>query len=106
MTDHVIVLCTCPDDDTVSGNIAEQLVALRLAACVNILPGVRSVYTWQNQICQGGEQLLLIKTRRELYPKLEAQIKALHPYELPEIVMISLDAGLPGYLNWIDQSTR
>jgi periplasmic divalent cation tolerance protein len=105
MTDQVIIYCTCPDDDAVANNIAEQLVSTRLAACVNILPGVRSVYIWQGQIAQDNEKLLLIKTRRELYPKLEAKIKALHPYELPEIVMVSLDAGLPGYLNWINQST-
>lgn len=105
MTEQVIIFCTCPDDDTVAKQIAEQLVSTRLAACVNILPGVQSVYTWQGKVTQDNEKLLIIKTRSELYPKLENKIKEIHPYELPEIIMVTLDKGLPGYLNWINEST-
>jgi len=105
MTDQVIIYCTCPNDDSLANQIAEQLVDARLAACVNILPNVRSVYTWQEKIAHDNEILLMVKSRRALYNKIEEKISALHPYELPEIVMVSLDAGLPEYLNWINQST-
>ena len=105
MTDQVFIFCTCPDDDAIAHDLAEQLVSSRLAACVNILPTVQSVYTWQEKIAHDSEKLLIIKSRRELYSTIEAKIKAIHPYELPEIVMVTLDAGLPDYLNWINQST-
>lgn len=104
-TDQVIIFCTCPSDNAVAKNLAEQLVSQRLAACVNIMPNVQSVYTWQGKIAHDHENLLIIKSRRSLYSEIEAKIKALHPYELPEIIMVTLDAGLPDYLNWINQST-
>ena len=104
MTDHVIIFCTCPDDDNHAKQLAEQLVSSRLAACVNIIPNVQSVYTWQGEIAHDSEKLLLIKSRRDRYPLIEEKIKSIHPYELPEIIMVTLDAGLPDYLNWINQS--
>lgn len=100
---HVIVYCTCPEG-ALANQIAATLVDERLAACVNIVPGLRSVYTWRGQRESADENLLLIKTRRDLYPKLEARLRTLHPYELPEIVMVGIEAGLPGYLAWIDES--
>jgi len=100
---HIIALCTCPDAPTAT-IIADKLVAESHAACVNIVPGVMSVYQWKNRIEQDEELLLLIKTRRDCYPALEAMIQALHPYELPEIITVSIEQGLTEYLKWIDQS--
>ena len=99
-----LVFCTAPTRDSAE-TIANALVDQRLAACVNILPGVRSVYLWQGQREHSDELLLLIKARAATYPALEQAILALHPYELPEIIAVSLDAGLPRYLAWIAATT-
>ena len=82
--DLQIVLCTTPDRETAE-MIAGALVAEQLAACVNILPGVTSVYRWQGAVEHSEELLLIIKTSETVWPMLEAQIQALHPYELPEL---------------------
>lgn len=101
---HIIVLCTCPDDQTATV-IADKLVAEGYAACVNIVPGIMSVYQWKENIEHDAELLLIIKTRRDCYPEVEVTIQQLHPYELPEIIAVSIEQGLNGYLEWIDQST-
>ena len=98
---YQIIFCTCPDKKTAE-SIARQLVEAQLAACINILPSVTSVYQWQGEIETAQEHLLLIKSRNDKYPELENRIQALHPYELPEIVAVSIDHGLPDYLKWID----
>jgi periplasmic divalent cation tolerance protein len=100
---HIIALNTCPDEAT-AGTIANKLVESGLAACVNILPAIKSVYCWQGQIEQENEVLLIIKTRKEVFSRLENLIRDNHPYELPEIVAVPIDTGLKEYLNWIDQS--
>ncbi|MBF6648172.1 divalent-cation tolerance protein CutA [Methylobacter sp. BlB1] len=100
-TCHQIMLCTCPDKDTAE-KIARLLVMDQLAACVNILPGILSVYTWQGQVESAQEHLLLIKSRKDHYPSLEKAIRDNHPYEIPEIIAVPVEAGLPEYLNWID----
>ena len=100
---HIIVLCTCPDDQTAT-IIADRLVADAYAACVNIVPGIMSVYQWKNNIEHDEELLLIIKTRQDCYLELETVIQQLHPYELPEIIAVSIEQGLSGYLEWIDQS--
>ncbi|MFM8330180.1 MAG: divalent-cation tolerance protein CutA [Candidatus Methylumidiphilus sp.] len=100
--EYCLVLCACPAGDAAQ-SLAEILVRERLAACVNILPGVLSVYVWQGALEHSPESLLLMKTRRDAYPQLETRLRALHPYELPEIVAIDIDHGLPEYLNWISQ---
>lgn len=103
-TDHYqLVLCTCPDQPTAQ-RIAEQLVDGELAACVNILPGVQSIYRWQGQRESAQEHLLLIKTARGAYQQLEQTISEHHPYELPEIIAVPICDGLSGYLSWIDDS--
>ena len=103
MSDHLLALCTCPDAAT-----AERLAALvvkeRLAACVNIVPGLTSVYRWQGEVQRDSEVLLLAKTRADRYPELQQALVAAHPYELPEVVAVSLSHGLPGYLAWLDAS--
>ncbi|MGZ5050690.1 MAG: divalent-cation tolerance protein CutA [Methylobacter sp.] len=98
---HQIVFCTCPDEETAE-KLARRLVADNIAACVNILPGLTSVYKWQGQIESTQEHLLLIKAHKDYYPAIEAALRQHHPYELPEIVAVAIDRGLPEYLNWID----
>jgi len=98
---YQIILCTCPNNETAE-TIARQLVESQLAACVNILPSVTSIYQWQGEIETAQEHLLLIKSRNDKYPELENRIQSLHPYELPEIVSVPIDQALPDYLKWID----
>ncbi len=98
---HHIIFCTCPDRETAE-TIARRLIESQLAACINILSSVTSVYLWQGEIETAQEYLLLIKSSADRYPDLENRIKALHPYELPEIVAVPIDRGHPDYLKWID----
>ncbi len=101
----LLVYCTCPDHDTAL-RIAKALVDQQLAACVNVVPGLTSVYRWQGRTETAQEVLLLIKTRQAVYPELEAALLAMHPYELPEIIAVSLTHGLPAYLQWVETETR
>ncbi|MBI5923195.1 MAG: divalent-cation tolerance protein CutA [Betaproteobacteria bacterium] len=100
----LLVLTTLPDDDSAQA-LATHLIEQSLAACVNILPPCRSVYRWQGKIEDASEVPVWIKTTEECYPELEAAIRAHHPYELPEIVAVSVERGLPEYLAWVAQST-
>lgn len=101
---YQIVLNTCPNADT-ARTLAAHLVEQRLAACVNIISGIHSVYRWRGGIERGEEHLLLIKTRQSAYAALEQAIRAHHPYELPEIVAVPVSQGLPAYLEWIGENT-
>jgi periplasmic divalent cation tolerance protein len=103
--DFVIVLITVPDEQ-VASRIAHALVSEKLAACVNVLPGVRSVYFWEGEICNEGELLCLVKTRRELFPGVRERVLDLHPYQLPEIIALPLALGSDLYLAWLRDSTR
>jgi len=85
--------------------LAEALVAKRLAACINILAPCRSVYRWQGVVQHEEEHPVLIKTTRAAYAELEAEIRAHHPYELPEIVAVPIERGLPAYLDWVAAET-
>ena len=100
----LIVLCTCPDLATAE-RIAETVVGERLAACVNIAPGLTSIYRWEGQIQRDAELLLLIKTRQEVYPLLEARIRQLHPYQIPEIIALPIQTGAAAYLDWIARNS-
>ena len=100
----VLAFCTCPDAATAS-RIAEALVGERLAACVSVLPGVRSVYRWQGNVERADEVQLLVKTGADRMHALAERIIALHPYELPELVAVEAAAGLPAYLDWIAAET-
>ena len=95
-----IVLTTCPDA-TVAERIGRTLVDERLAACVNILPPMRSIYRWKSKVEETHEQLLVIKIARAQYPAVQDRIRALHPYELPEIIAVPIADGHPEYLNWL-----
>lgn len=99
-TQHRLVITTCPDNELAEA-IARTLVEERLAACVNVLPGVRSVYRWHGKIEHASEQLLLIKIRTADYPAVEQRIRQLHSYELPEVVALPIVEGLPAYLAWL-----
>jgi len=103
--DYHLILCTCPDQATAEA-LAKLLVTSKLAACVNVVPGISSFYTWKGQLESAQEHLLLIKARQDHYAQLESAIKNNHPYELPEIIALSIDQGLPEYLNWIDSCHR
>lgn len=96
----LLCLCTCPDQASAE-RIARAVVEERLAACVNLLPGVVSVYRWQEEVTRGEEVLLLIKTTPAQLQPLTARIVALHPYELPEVVAFETAGGLPAYLEWV-----
>ncbi len=96
-----LVLNTCPDAASAQ-RIAIALVDKDLAACVNIVPGLRSIYRWKGKRESADELLLIIKTRVADYSKLEAMIRELHPYELPEIIAVPIHAGLPAYLQWVE----
>ncbi len=100
---HRIVFCTVPDTE-IGGRLAEALVEEGLAACVNLLPGLISVYRWEGKLQRDAEALLLIKTRADRFAQLAERIRELHPYELPEIVAVPLTEGLPEYLDWIDRA--
>jgi periplasmic divalent cation tolerance protein len=99
----LIVLSACPDEVTAK-RIAQILVEEGLAACVNVLPKMDSVYRWQGKVEQAQEALCLIKTTIGRYQTLESRIKELHPYEVPEIVAVNIATGLPSYLNWAVRS--
>jgi periplasmic divalent cation tolerance protein len=86
--------------------LARALVEQRLAACVNMLPAVQSVYRWNGAVEEAAEVTLLVKTTAARYPELERAIRLLHPYDLPELIALPISAGLPPYLAWISQETR
>ena len=102
-TNLQLVLCTVPNRECAE-QIAEALVAEQLAACVNIIPGIASVYRWKGGMEKDEELLLLIKTSQGMYESLEQRIRALHPYELPEIIAVSIQAGQKDYIKWIENS--
>lgn len=99
--DHLIIFCTCPDKDTAE-KIARLLVETNIAACVNILPGMTSLYKWEGKIESAQEHLLLIKAHKEHYQTIESTLRTHHPYDLPEIIAAPIERGLPEYLHWID----
>lgn len=98
---QILALTTCPDMD-VARRLAHVLVEQHLAACVNILPGATSVYKWQGKIEEASELVLLIKSREERLDEIRTQLVELHPYELPELIVVPIEEGLPAYLAWID----
>ena len=105
MTDFLLVLSTFPTPEK-AREAGRSLVGEKLAACVNVLPGLTSIYVWQDETHEDTEAMAVIKTRRELYPALEHRLRALHPYDTPEIVAVEITAGLPAYLQWIAANTE
>ncbi|MDD5072479.1 MAG: divalent-cation tolerance protein CutA [Candidatus Omnitrophica bacterium] len=89
-----------------AGLIARALVEKKLAACVNIVPSIRSIYAWKGRIEASEEYLLIAKTRENLFSRVEKAVKSLHSYECPEITALPLTKGSTGYMRWIEESTR
>src|SRR5216110_977690 len=100
-----LVLTNLPDRASAE-RLADTLIEKRLAACVNILAPCRSVYRWKNAVQHDEEHPMLIKTTAERYPALEQAIRAGHPYELPEIIAVPIERGLPAYLQWVAAETQ
>ena len=106
MSDNIVVLSTVPDIST-GRKIAQGILEERLAACVNIMGGpMESHYWWEGEIQRDPEHLLVIKTRRELFVRLEETLRALHPYDVPEVIALPIEQGSPSYLDWIASETR
>jgi len=104
MTETVVVFCTVPDAGK-AADIARSLVEARLAPCANIVPGVRSIYTWKGRLFDENEVLMVLKTRRSLVPRLREAIVSMHPYEVPEIIALELADVHPPYLQWLLENT-
>jgi periplasmic divalent cation tolerance protein len=104
MMSALLVFTNLPDR-AAAERLADSLVEKNLAACVNILAPCRSVYRWQNDLQHDEEHPMLIKTTAERYAALEETIRAAHPYELPEIVAVPVERGLPAYLDWVAAET-
>lgn len=102
-SDHVVALSTLPSMEK-AAEVARTLVAERLVACVNLVPGVRSIYSWKGELCDDAEVLCVMKTRRDRVDALRARLPALHPYDVPELVVLAVSAGHAPYLAWIDAS--
>jgi periplasmic divalent cation tolerance protein len=100
----VILLTTCPSAE-IGAEIAKKMVEARLAACVNIVPGARSIYRWKDEVCDDAEALLILKTAAMRRDEAMAALKAAHPYEVPEILVIKPEDGWPDYLKWVAEST-
>jgi periplasmic divalent cation tolerance protein len=105
MTDKIVVLSACDSEEQAS-RIARDLVERQLAACVNILPGVRSIYRWKGAIEDTPEWLLVIKSRRDLFEPLRAALQKVHSYEVPEVIVLPIVDGSQSYLSWLDRELK
>jgi periplasmic divalent cation tolerance protein len=105
MTEIVTVLVTVGSEEEAVG-IARAVVEERLAACANLVPGIRSIYRWKGEIWDTEERLLIIKTRATLFASLQSRIRQLHSYDVPEIVALPITAGSADYLDWVLESTQ
>jgi periplasmic divalent cation tolerance protein len=103
MADFQIVLSTCGDHETAE-RIAHRLVEQRLAACVNILPGMRSIYRWQDAVASETEVLMIIKTTASLIEQVQSTLTSLHSYEIPEFLVLPISGGSKSYLGWLEGS--
>lgn len=104
VTGLAVVLVTAPTSEHAE-KIARAVVDGRLAACVNIVPGIRSIYRWKGEVCDDAEFLLIIKTRAGLFEELASAIREHHPYETPEIISLPISAGWKPYIDWLNAET-
>ena len=105
MTDKIVVLVTCGNREE-AGKLAKSLVEKRLAACVNLLPGISSWYWWENTVTEYHEILLMIKSSRTKYAELEKEVLRLHSYAVPEVIALQIVDGSANYLGWIEESLK
>jgi periplasmic divalent cation tolerance protein len=104
MSESLVVFVTCGSEEE-GLKIAHALVEERLAACVNLMSSIRSIYRWEGKICDEKEWLLFIKTQAARFDDLEKRVKALHSYSVPEIIALPIVTGSPSYLNWLEEMT-
>jgi periplasmic divalent cation tolerance protein len=102
MTDKIVVLSTCPSRDEAE-RIARLLVEKRLAACVNLIPGVKSIYHWQGAVEESEEVMLVVKSSRELFRHVKEALSHVHSYEVPELIALPVVDGAESYLAWMDR---
>jgi periplasmic divalent cation tolerance protein len=102
--DTIVVYITSPNEDEAT-KIAKAIVIERLAGCVNIVKGIRSIYSWQGKIEDDAEVLMIIKTQRHLFESLKNRVKELHSYTVPEIIALPIIEGSEDYLNWLKEVT-
>ena len=105
MDEYILILVTV-GSLTEGEKIGKALIEEGLAACVNILPGVTSIFRWKGDVFSEGEQLMLIKSRKALFHKIKDRVMNLHSYDVPEIIGIPITLGSPDYLKWIDEATK
>lgn len=105
MSHEIIVLVTTPNSDEAS-RIADALVTKQLAACVNIVPSIQSIYRWEGKVARDQESLMIIKSTEERYAELERLVKELHSYTTPEVVALKIERGSEQYLKWLRESTE
>ncbi len=105
MTDKIVVLTTC-DSEELAKRLARHLVEQRLAACVNVLSRANSVFRWDDKIEDKAEWVLLIKSRRDLFATLRAEIQKIHTYDMPEMIAVPVVDGSEPYLGWVDDQLR
>lgn len=96
-----ILILTTADSAELARRIATALVEAREAACVNILPGIRSIYRWEGEVCEEGEHLLMIKTAADLHESVRSRIRQMHTYQIPEVVALPIHSGDHDYLEWL-----
>jgi periplasmic divalent cation tolerance protein len=101
----VVVLSTFPSEAK-AAEVARTLVDEKLCACANLVPAVRSIYRWNADVCDETEALAIIKTEADRVEALRARIVALHPYDVPEVIVLPIDSGHPAYLAWVTAATR
>jgi len=105
MSDPVVVLVTCGSEEEAL-KIANALVEAHLAACVNLVAPIRSIYRWEGKIWDEKEWLLIIKTQKHRFEELDKKVKSLHSYSVPEIISLPITEGAAAYLNWIKENTK
>ena len=103
--DAIVIFCTVPNKDDAK-KISKALIEENLAACVSTVDKVNSMFSWNGEVCTENELLLVIKTRRDLFEKIEVVIKALHSYNVPEIIALPVIVGSDDYLGWIEHETK
>ncbi|MCV6574722.1 MAG: divalent-cation tolerance protein CutA [Cohaesibacter sp.] len=104
-SDVIFLYGTCPDD-AIARQIGASLVRLKLVACVNILPGMTSLYRWQGKVEETQEVVFIAKAKRQHYEEIARRFAKLHPYDEPALVVLGVETGLPGYLGWVMRSDQ